>query len=166
MVNQNNLRNIGSTDITHGQNSPLFYTSNSKKSEFEEFLEKHNYTVMERFILPSKDNHTPKIAFDLNLRLLFLNSATKKDFYIDSEDQVGSPLDLIIPIAQKLNNKEFESSWEELIREGILIGFQLKRTVALGNGLTLPLNFIGSPLFNQHGELLGGALFYRILTGH
>ncbi len=164
MLMSKDFRNSELAEVVFCSRPWILGQRENRKSEFEIFLGRYGYNVLERFVSPVTNNRIPVIAFNLDLNVIFYNSSAKADFQVENGSMMNTSLDDIIEIIDGPVSEENISHWKQMIRAGVLTGFRIKRWVMLRTGLQFQLAFEGSPLLNNRGDLIGGAFYYTILS--
>jgi PAS domain-containing protein len=136
------------------------YERTERKPEFKEFLRDHNFHVLERFHCLVKNCDWPIIAVNLNLKIIFANSAAHKSFGIDQRSFSRLPLETCTMLEEEKDCQQW-SAWEGLFKNGLLIGVNFKRRINCANGLKAPVVLKGSPLFDYTGDLVGMVILFE-----
>lgn len=132
-----------------------------QNSEFKEFLEKQHYNVLEYFKTETNQSTASIVAFNPGGKIIFINSTARETFFKDEKEVIGEPLDEVFPVSHNGKDIRTKSGWKQLIREGLLINTDLARSVKTNGSAYTDVWLTGSPLVDQHGNLVGGVFCCR-----
>ena len=104
------------------------------------------------------------IATDKSGRVIFMNPTAEEVTGYDENEVRGKPLNSFFHIYNEITGSKVENPIDVVIRTGGIVGLANHTVLINRNGQSIPIADAGSPIKEEHGDILGVVLIFRDQT--
>lgn len=105
------------------------------------------------------------IATDAEGRITFMNSVADELSGWKNNAAVGRPIEEVLSLAREDNGVRIENPITHALRTGVIVGLANHTVLISRDGRQIPIDDSASPIRNANGEVIGGVLVFRDVSG-